>query len=153
MRAIIAAVADLLRAGRVPIARERVIVNLDTTGSIAHHNNSNWRSHRSEEFFVLRLEELTGTFTRPAGLVRLVWVRQGCIGGAHRCAPEIKEMEGTMTYKLVCASCMMAAAVIGAAPAYANPVGHGNMCGSPASANPATEAPGNSATSPGSTHN
>ena len=31
MRAIIAAVADLLRAGRVPIARGRVIVNLDTT--------------------------------------------------------------------------------------------------------------------------
>jgi len=31
MRATIAAVADLLRAGRVPIARGRVIVNLDTT--------------------------------------------------------------------------------------------------------------------------
>src|SRR6476620_8182235 len=31
MRAIIAAVADLLRVGRVPIARGRVIVNLDTT--------------------------------------------------------------------------------------------------------------------------
>ena len=31
IRAIIAAVADLLRAGRMPIARERVIVNLDTT--------------------------------------------------------------------------------------------------------------------------
>jgi len=31
MRAILAAVADLLRAGRVPIAREQVIVNLDTT--------------------------------------------------------------------------------------------------------------------------
>jgi hypothetical protein len=31
IRAIIAAVADLLRVGRVPIARERVIVNLDTT--------------------------------------------------------------------------------------------------------------------------
>ena len=30
MRAIIAAVADLLRVGRVPIARGRVIVNLDT---------------------------------------------------------------------------------------------------------------------------
>jgi hypothetical protein len=58
-----------------------------------------------------------------------------------------------MRYKLFCTSCMVAVAVIGAAPAYANPVGHGNMCGSPASANPATEAPGNSATSPGSTHN
>ena len=31
IRAIIAAVADLLRVGRVPIARGRVIVNLDTT--------------------------------------------------------------------------------------------------------------------------
>ena len=58
-----------------------------------------------------------------------------------------------MRHKLLSASCMVTIAVIGAAPAYANPVGHGNMCGSPASANPATEAPGNSATSPGSTHN
>lgn len=58
-----------------------------------------------------------------------------------------------MRYKLFCTSCMVAVAVIGAAPAYANPVGHGNMCGSSASANPATEALGNSATSPGSTHN
>ena len=31
VRAIIAAVADLLRVGPVPIARGRVIVNLDTT--------------------------------------------------------------------------------------------------------------------------
>jgi hypothetical protein len=58
-----------------------------------------------------------------------------------------------MRYKLFCTSCIVAVAVIGAAPAYANPVGHGNMCGSPDSANPASEAPGNSATSPGSTHN
>jgi len=48
---------------------------------------------------------------------------------------------------------MVAVAVMGAAPAYANPAGHGNMCGSTDSANPASEAPGNSATSPGSTHN
>ena len=58
-----------------------------------------------------------------------------------------------MRHKLFSASCMMAIAVIGAAPAHANPVGHGNMCGSPSSANPASMAPGNSATSPGSTHN
>ena len=58
-----------------------------------------------------------------------------------------------MRHKLFPASCMMAIAVIGAAPAHANPVGHGNMCGSPSSANPASMAPGNSATSPGSTHN
>ena len=58
-----------------------------------------------------------------------------------------------MRYKLFCTSCMVAVAVMGAAPAYANPAGHGNMCGSTDSANPASEAPGNSATSPGSTHN
>jgi len=58
-----------------------------------------------------------------------------------------------MRHKLFSASCMVAIAVIGAAPAYADPVGHGNMCGSPSSANPASMAPGNSATSPGSTHN
>ena len=58
-----------------------------------------------------------------------------------------------MRHKLFSASCMVAIAVIGAAPAHANPVGHGNMCGSTDSANPASEAPGNSATSPGSTHN
>jgi hypothetical protein len=47
---------------------------------------------------------------------------------------------------------MMAIAAIGAAPAYADNL-HGNMCGNPASANPATSSPGNAATSPGSVHN
>ena len=50
---------------------------------------------------------------------------------------------------------MVAIAVIGAAPAYANKGGPSNACGfsgPPQSANPATMAPGNSATSPGSTH-
>jgi len=63
-----------------------------------------------------------------------------------------------MRHKLFSASCMVAVAVLGAAPAYANPVGHGNMCGfggppSGPSANPAQLGPGNSVTSPGSTHN
>src|SRR5262249_39774644 len=61
-----------------------------------------------------------------------------------------------MRHKLFSASCMVAIAVISAAPAYANPQGHGNACGfggPPESANPATSAPGNSPTSPGSTHN
>jgi hypothetical protein len=63
------------------------------------------------------------------------------------------ETEGrNMRHKLFTASCMVAAAVIGAAPAYADNL-HGNACGSSTSANPATSAPGNSATSPGSTHN
>jgi hypothetical protein len=50
---------------------------------------------------------------------------------------------------------MVAIAVIGAAPAYANKGGPSNMCGfgSPPSANAAQLTPGNSATSPGSTHN
>lgn len=62
-----------------------------------------------------------------------------------------------MRHKLISASCMVAAiAVIGAAPAYATPNSHGDACGfsgPPNSTNPATMAPGNSATSPGSTHN
>jgi hypothetical protein len=56
-----------------------------------------------------------------------------------------------MRYKLFCASCMMAAAVVGAPPAYADPAG-GAECtssGPPA----ATSYPGNSATSPGSIFN
>ena len=46
-------------------------------------------------------------------------------------------------------------AAIGAAPANADKGGPSNMCGfgSPPSANPATSGPGNSITSPGSTHN
>ena len=52
-----------------------------------------------------------------------------------------------MRRKLFSASCMVAIAVIGAAPAYADPNPHGASCqGSAAS-------PGNSATSPGSVHN
>ena len=55
---------------------------------------------------------------------------------------------------------MVAIAVIGAAPAYANKGGPSNACGFPkgttngtTSANNATSGPGNSVTSPGSTHN
>jgi hypothetical protein len=56
-----------------------------------------------------------------------------------------------MRHKLFSASCMVAIAVIGAAPAYASPNPHGNSC-------QATEAggggtPGNAATSPGSVFN
>jgi hypothetical protein len=59
-----------------------------------------------------------------------------------------------MRHKLFSASCMVTIAVIGAAPAYANPAGHGNTCeqASP-SGNPTQLTPGNSATSPGSVHN
>jgi hypothetical protein len=59
-----------------------------------------------------------------------------------------------MRYKLFCASCMMAAAVVGAAPAYADPAGPAE-CGSPGGGlePPATSYPGNSATSPGSIFN
>jgi hypothetical protein len=59
-----------------------------------------------------------------------------------------------MRYKLVCASCMMAVAVIGAAPAYAD-TDHGFECGSPGGGGepPANTYPGNSATSPGSIFN
>jgi hypothetical protein len=57
-----------------------------------------------------------------------------------------------MRHKLFSASCMVAIAVIGAAPAYADNL-HGFGCGTTTSAGSATSAPGNSATSPGSTHN
>ena len=60
-----------------------------------------------------------------------------------------------MRYKLFCAGCMMAVAVIGAGPAYAGNL-HGFGCGTAGTNPPATDAtsaPGNSATSPGSTHN
>ena len=57
-----------------------------------------------------------------------------------------------MRHKLFSAGCMMAIAVIGAAPAYADNL-HGFGCGSTTAAGAATSAPGNSATSPGSTHN
>ena len=60
-----------------------------------------------------------------------------------------------MRHKLLSASCMVAIAVIGAAPAYANKGGPSNNCGfaGAPSANPAQTTPGNTATSPGSTHN
>ena len=61
-----------------------------------------------------------------------------------------------MRHKLLSASCMIAVAVLSAAPAYANKGGPSNACGfsgPPQSANPATSGPGNSVTSPGSTHN
>jgi hypothetical protein len=57
-----------------------------------------------------------------------------------------------MRHKLFSASCMVAVAVIGAAPAYADNL-HGFGCGTTTAAGAATSAPGNSATSPGSTHN
>jgi hypothetical protein len=53
-----------------------------------------------------------------------------------------------MMYKLLCASCMVAAAVIGAAPAYAD-TDHGVSCGGSG----ATSSPGNTATSPGAPFN
>src|SRR5690348_11035392 len=52
-----------------------------------------------------------------------------------------------MKHKLICASCMVAAAVMGAAPAHAGPPNA--ECGAPG----ATSTPGNAATSPGSVFN
>ena len=64
IRAIIAAVADLLRVGRVPIARGASHSQPGHhTGSIAHHNISNWRSHRGEEFSYLDRIHLRRLFT------------------------------------------------------------------------------------------
>jgi hypothetical protein len=58
-----------------------------------------------------------------------------------------------MRYKLLCASCMVAVAAIGAAPAYAVP-DHGFECGEGGGTpTDATSYPGNSATSPGSIFN
>ena len=53
-----------------------------------------------------------------------------------------------MRYKLLCASCIVGVAVIGAAPAYAD-TDHGVSCGGSG----ATSSPGNTATSPGSVFN
>jgi hypothetical protein len=53
-----------------------------------------------------------------------------------------------MKHKLFCASCMIAVAVVGAAPAYAD-TDHGVECGDSG----ATSSPGNAATSPGSVFN
>ena len=60
-----------------------------------------------------------------------------------------------MKYKLLCASGVMAAALVGAAPAYAVPLGGGAECGNgnPAEGPVATSSPGNAATSPGSVFN
>lgn len=58
-----------------------------------------------------------------------------------------------MRHKLFFAGCIVAVAVIGAAPVYADNL-HGFGCGTGAGTPmDATSAPGNSATSPGSTHN
>ena len=56
-----------------------------------------------------------------------------------------------MRYKLISASCMAAVAVLGAAPAYANPNPHNNSCQSIEANGGGT--PGNAATSPGSVFN
>ena len=59
-----------------------------------------------------------------------------------------------MRYKLFCASCMMAAAVVGAAPAYAAPAGPAECTSPGGGGEPAANTyPGNSATSPGSIFN
>jgi hypothetical protein len=52
-----------------------------------------------------------------------------------------------MRHKLLSASCMVAIAAMGVAPAYADPNPHGASC------QDAAVSPGNSATSPGSVHN
>jgi hypothetical protein len=57
-----------------------------------------------------------------------------------------------MRHKLFTASAMVAIAVIGAAPAYADHL-HGFGCGTTTAAGAATSTPGNSATSPGSPKN
>jgi hypothetical protein len=58
-----------------------------------------------------------------------------------------------MRHKLFTASCMVAIAVVGAAPAYADNL-HGFGCGTGGGTTlDATSSPGNAATSPGSTHN
>jgi hypothetical protein len=57
-----------------------------------------------------------------------------------------------MKHKLLCASCMMAVAVVGAAPAYAD-ANHGAECGDGGSSGQAAASPGNAATSPGSVFN
>jgi len=55
-----------------------------------------------------------------------------------------------MRHKLLPASCMVAIAVMGAAPAYASPNPHGNSC---QTAEATGGTPGNAATSPGSVFN
>jgi hypothetical protein len=58
-----------------------------------------------------------------------------------------------MRHKLLTASCMVAIAVVGTAPAYADNL-HGFGCGTGGGTSlDATSSPGNAATSPGSTHN
>jgi transcription elongation factor len=56
-----------------------------------------------------------------------------------------------MRHKLFSASCIVAIAVIGAAPAYANPNPHNNSC--QATEHSGGNTPGNAATSPGSVFN
>ena len=86
IRAIIAAVAHLLRVGRVPIARGASHSQPGHhTGSIAHQNISNWRSHRGEEFFVLRSDPFDTALHRWACHLELQ--PRPCVGrrrGANR---------------------------------------------------------------------
>jgi hypothetical protein len=56
-----------------------------------------------------------------------------------------------MRHKLFCASCMVAVAVMGAAPAYADATKHPSDCGGTVSSG--GRSPGNAATSPGSIFN
>src|SRR6476646_9426992 len=64
-----------------------------------------------------------------------------------------RKRRANVRHKLLTASCMMAVAVVGAAPAYADNL-HGFGCGTGAGTPlDATSSPGNAATSPGSTHN
>jgi len=80
----------------------------------------------------------------------------GPVGGKKGRTGARPETEGTMRSKLIFASCMMAVAVIGAAPAYAAPSGPAECTspgGGPEMLPPATSYPGNSATSPGSIFN
>jgi hypothetical protein len=57
-----------------------------------------------------------------------------------------------MRHKLSCASCMIAIALIGAAPAYAD-TDHGIECGDAGSGGQPAASPGNAASSPGSVFN
>jgi len=56
-----------------------------------------------------------------------------------------------MRYKLICASCMIAGAIVGAAPAYAGPPNA--ECGDTGGPGTVERSPGNAATAPGSVFN
>jgi hypothetical protein len=80
---------------------------------------------------------------------------RGSTNGCASAHPETDspERSADMRYKLLCTSCMVAAAVIGAAPAYAGPPNA--ECGNsdPEEGPIATSSPGNAATAPGSDFN